>query len=296
MSLHTRRASVLVLGAALALSGCGSRSDNARATAFGDPGVAHVHGLGVDPADGTLYAATHTGIFILPTTGKAKRIADRYQDTMGFTVVGPHRFLGSGHPDQQDDELHVAGTRPLLGLIESTDAGATWKKQSLFGDADFHTLVSAHGRIYGYDSTGGRLLVSVDKKTWETVNDSVELGMFVVSPTDPDLIVATVDTGVVSSTDGGRTFSPLADAPGLVVLSWDADRGLWGADEAGNVYRTTAPNEAWSMKGRLAGEPEALLVTDDALYAAVMSPAGRTSILRSGDDGRTWRLRYKDPG
>lgn len=292
----TRRALILVLGAALALGGCGSRSDQAKTSAFEDPGVAHVHGLGVDPADGTLYAATHTGIFILPTTGRATRIADRYQDTMGFTVVGPHRFLGSGHPDQQDDKLHVAGTRPLLGLIESTDAGMTWQKRSLFGDADFHTLVSAHGRIYGYDSTGGRLLVSVDKKTWETINDSVELGMFVVSPTDPDLIIATVDTGLVSSTDGGRTFSPLADAPGLVVLSWDADRGLWGADEAGDVYQTTAPNDAWSMKGRLAGDPEALLVTDDALYAAVMSPAGRTSILRSGDDGRTWHLRYKDPG
>lgn len=28
-----------------------------------DPGVTHVHGLGIDPADGTLYAATHHGVF-----------------------------------------------------------------------------------------------------------------------------------------------------------------------------------------------------------------------------------------
>jgi hypothetical protein len=33
----------------------------------------------------------------------AERLGDRYQDTMGFTIVGPNRFLGSGHPDLRDD-------------------------------------------------------------------------------------------------------------------------------------------------------------------------------------------------
>jgi hypothetical protein len=28
----------------------------------------------------------------------AARVADIYQDTMGFTVIGPDHFLGSGHP------------------------------------------------------------------------------------------------------------------------------------------------------------------------------------------------------
>ena len=38
---------------------------------------------------------------------------------MGFTVVGPDTFLGSGHPDIR------ATDPPLLGLIESNDAAQT---------------------------------------------------------------------------------------------------------------------------------------------------------------------------
>jgi hypothetical protein len=220
-----------VIGALLT-SACGGAG--APAPTFEDPGVAHVHGLGVDPGDGTLYAATHTGIFTLPAKGKATRIADRYQDTMGFTVVGPRHFLGSGHPDQRDTQLHVEGTRPLLGLIESTDAGVTWHKQSLFGEADFHALSAAHGRVYGYEATGSRFLVTTDNKTWETRNAGIALGGFAVSPTDPEAIVATSEAGLVASSDGGRTFAPVADAPPFITVSWHAARTLWGGNRRRN--------------------------------------------------------------
>lgn len=56
-------------------------------TAGGDVGVVHVHGLGVNPKDNTLYAATHTGLFRIPADGKAMRVNGRWQDTMGFTRV-----------------------------------------------------------------------------------------------------------------------------------------------------------------------------------------------------------------
>lgn len=64
--------------------------------------VGHVHGLGVDPADGTLYVASHYGVFGVEGD-EGGRVADRWQDTMGFTIVGPGRFLGSGHPDLTED-------------------------------------------------------------------------------------------------------------------------------------------------------------------------------------------------
>jgi hypothetical protein len=44
--------------------------------------------------------------------GQARRVADRYQDTMGFTVTGPDRFLGSGYPDGRDDLPHVEISLP----------------------------------------------------------------------------------------------------------------------------------------------------------------------------------------
>lgn len=40
-------------------------------------GFGHVHALGVDPADGVLYAAGHYGVFRVPVTGEPTRVADR---------------------------------------------------------------------------------------------------------------------------------------------------------------------------------------------------------------------------
>lgn len=158
-----------------------------------------MHGLGVDPADGALYAATHFGLFRLPADGpEATRVANRYQDTMGFTVVGPNSFLGSGHPDSRED------LPPRLGLIESTDGGESWQPLSLAGEADFHTLHAAHGNVYGYEAGSGEFMVSDDRVEWET-RSRLAMRDFAVSPTDPDTLLATTERGLARSTDGGRT-------------------------------------------------------------------------------------------
>lgn len=118
-----RRSGGLLLGAVAAAVAIGvsagwlsPRRDSTTPAVADDPGVVHVHGLGVNPADGALYAATHTGLFRLDDDGRVERIADRHQDTMGFTIAGPDRFLASGHPDMRDENLRVDGKPPLLGL------------------------------------------------------------------------------------------------------------------------------------------------------------------------------------
>ncbi|MEJ7834477.1 MAG: hypothetical protein WKF79_16305 [Nocardioides sp.] len=58
----------------------------------------HIHGLGVDPGDGTLYAGTHFGLFRMTENGEPVRVADRVQDFMGFTVAGPGRFSPAAIP------------------------------------------------------------------------------------------------------------------------------------------------------------------------------------------------------
>jgi hypothetical protein len=77
------------------------RGDDSRPRQLaGEPGISHVHGLGINPADGALIVATHFDSFRVPPDGdEAVRIGDSFQDTMGFTVAGPDHFLGSGHPD-----------------------------------------------------------------------------------------------------------------------------------------------------------------------------------------------------
>jgi hypothetical protein len=281
---------VLVLGVlgVVALTG-DDGDDTAPVAGSGEPGVAHVHGLGVNPADGSILVATHYGTFRLAGDDPAQRVGDSFQDTMGLTVVGPDHFLGSGHPD-------VAGTREglpgLLGLIESTDGGETWEPVSLLGEVDFHGLAYAHDQVYGWDSTNGRFMVSADRQNWDE-RSTVDLFGFAVDPNDADHIVGGGPEGLVESSDGGSTWAP-AEGPGLLVLSWDADAGLWGADQAGAVWQQDGTE--WTQAGELPGAPQAFLATADALYAAAGGhDTDRTGIYVSGDGGRTWELRYRDP-
>src|SRR5688500_4724072 len=110
----------LLAGAFLSRSGGDDGApDRSSAGLAADPGPVHVHGLGINPADEALFIATHTGLYRAGKgERKARRVGDGLQDTMGFTIAGPNRFLGSGHPDARGI---AQGLPPHLGLIESRD-------------------------------------------------------------------------------------------------------------------------------------------------------------------------------
>jgi hypothetical protein len=266
---------------------CGSDNEPGSAGADDDIELAHVHGLGINPADDALIVATHDGAFRIAAGGdEAEPIGDR-QDTMGFTVVGPDHFLGSGHPDQAGLE---AGQPPRLGLIESTDGGASWTAISLGGEVDFHALAAAHDQVYGWDSGTGRFMVSTDGSDWD-VRSTIGIFGFAVDPADAGHIVAAGPDGLLDSTDGGTIWSAI-DGPPLVIVSWDETTGLWGVAPDGAVHHQES--SGWGLAGGLPGQPQALLATTDALYAAAFDSEGRTGIYRSTDGGDTWELHFRD--
>ena len=270
------------------MAGCGSNPPAApSASVAEDPGLIHVHGLGINPADGTLYAATHTGLFAV-RDGAGQRVANRYQDTMGFTVLGPDHFLGSGHPDLRDTQLYQPGRRPLLGLIESRDAGQTWEPLSLLGEADFHALQVTHGRVYGYDATGGRFMATSDRRRWQ-VRSKLELTSFAVSPADPELVVAATERGLVRSRDGGRRWQPIRGPAGL-LLDWQRPDALWAMTDDGQLWHSKDGGRSWRQRGRINGQPEAFLAHETNLYVAV----AQLGIVTSTDQGRSWRVLYRE--
>ncbi|MGW0732373.1 F510_1955 family glycosylhydrolase [Streptomyces sp. NPDC002851] len=243
--------------------------------------VSHIHGLGIDPADGTLYVATHNGVVAVDDKGGSKRVSDE-ADYMGFTVKGPGTFLGSGHPAPGSDE---PGNR---GLIESKDAGKTWKTLSLGGEVDFHALEYAHNTVYGYDNTNGLLRVSKDGKKWDERAELAALDI-AVSPKDPDLVLATTQNGVAKSTDGGKTFADGAE-PVLAFLSWAKADGLYGIDPQGGLHRSTDGGATWKKTGTVpGGGPQALTaVTADRILAATEG-----GVYESRDGGKTFTERLE---
>lgn len=242
--------------------------------------LGHVHGLGVDPADGMLYSATHYGLFRLPEGGKPERVSDLRQDTMSFTVVGPGHFLGSGHPDPRTGEA-----RANLGLIESTDTGRTWHPLSLSGQVDFHSLEAKHGKVVGHSRTAGALLSSEDRTSWERLA-TAPLADFTVSPASPEELVATTEQGPIRSTDGGRNFTSTPNTPLLYLLDWSKPDQLHGLDPRGRAFMSPDGGTTWEARGQLGSTPQAMTVDRDRWYVATAN-----AVLVSSDGGRTFTTR-----
>ena len=277
-----RRHLIVLLALVASLAACGDVPDSSPSgtTGASDSGPLHVHGLGINPADGALVIATHTGLFrAMPGEQRARRVGDLYQDTMGFTVVGPDRFLGSGHPDARAD------LPPLLGLIRSEDAGSTWDPVSLLGEADFHVLRAAGRQVYGFDSTKARFLVSDDEgRSWDERTPPEPLVDLAIDPRHAEHIVGSGEAGLFTSRDAGRRWRRLSrDRAGL--LAWTG--GLYLIDARGQVQRSGDAGRSWTSVGDVGGQPAAFASSDRDLLVALHDG----TVKQSTDGGRSWTVR-----
>ena len=93
---------------------------------------------------------------------------------------------------------------------------------------------------------------------------------------------------VLASTDAGRTWSPLAGTPALVLVTVQPGGSTWGLDRNGAVHRRTA-TASWESIGTVQGRPEAFAASADRLFAATAK-----GIFESRD-GKSWSMLYATP-
>lgn len=293
--MPTRAAFALTLVAAfpLALAACGG-DDSKPGGAGEEPGASapapkdqraeleHIHGLGIDPGSGSLFVATHYGLFqAAKSQTRLQRAGESRQDVMGFSVVGPQRFIGSGHPDPSQ------GSPPNMGLIESRDAGRSFKSVSLLGQADFHTLRAAGKQVYGFDGGSGKLMVSVDGgRRWVARTPPGGVFDLAISPDDPQRVVVSTDRGMFRSTNAGKAWqAQSSDTAGL--LAWIAPKRLVLVDGQGQVSTSADAGKSFTPTGTIGGPPSAFVGDGEDLYAAL----GDGSVVRSTNGGAEWVVR-----
>ena len=286
--MSPRPLTILLVLLAVTLAGCGA--DGGGSDTVGpapdsereDPG--HAHGLGVDPGDGTLYIATHNGLFTAAAGEReVQRVSEHRQDIMGLSVVGEEHLVGSGHPSPQQD------LPPHLGLIESRDGGRTWDNVSLLGDADFHVLRTQGERVYGFDGTQGRLMVSHDGgSNWRQQPPPAAMYDLAIHPEDDSRVIASTERGLYESTNAGADWR-LVDEAVAGLLAWPAGDRLYLIDGQGQIMRSADAGRRFEAAGKARGQPVAFTAHDGAIYVALADG----SVHSSDDDGRTWTLRAR---
>jgi hypothetical protein len=172
-------------------------------------------------------------------------------------VPGTGRLISSGHPGASSRMPNP------LGLMSSEDGGLSWTALSLVGEVDFHALATDGRLIAGFDGVQGIRVSDDDGRTW-TPGASIAAAALAMTP---GTVWATTEQGLQRSSDGGRTFSVVKDAPVLRLLARGADDSLWGVDLQGYAWRST-DGAAWERRAAV-GQVDAIGVADHATAYAI---------------------------
>ncbi|GIG40621.1 F510_1955 family glycosylhydrolase [Cellulomonas phragmiteti] len=276
-------ATAAALGMTLAVAACSpdDAPEDAASTSAAGAGVAqtagalpggHVHGVAIDPEDDLVYLATHEGLYRYGTSGPTR--VGPVIDLMGFTVAGPGHFYASGHPGPGTD------LPDPVGLLESTDSGATWTPLSRQGESDFHALTASGQVVVAFD--GVALRSTEDGTAWRDLPVPVAPFAMDISP-DGSTIVVTHRDGPIRSTDAGATWGPLTDAPLLQVVDWADDRTVLGVTPDGQVAVSEDAGATWASAARVEGAPHALAVRRGTTGALRVVVATADTLLESVD-------------
>lgn len=254
----------LVLGSAL-LAGCSTTGSGATTTgaalSYTDT---HVHGVERPSPEGPIHLATHDGLWIQAEDGELRRVGPVI-DLMGFSVLGPERFVASGHPGPGADLPEP------VGLIESSDGGQTWSPISRGGESDFHLLAASETGTMGYD---GAIRQTSDLRRWQEGTTPGPLTDLAVDP-GTGYAVDTADGDVLRSTDGGQSWTSWPGTPDLVLLDWAGPDTVVGLTAQGDVTVSTDSGDTWETQDALTGPVQAM--------SAGVRPDGAVEVLIATD-------------
>ena len=254
----------------------------------GSAANAYIGSIAVDPRSGVMYLGTGMGMFRVERRGATpERVVGKLMTPGGegsvssnlfLRAAGPGELLASGHPE--------GGALPEnLGLIRSTDGGATWTPVAQLGRADYHLLELFRGRVVAVEAEGSGVLVSNDGgRSFEERAPPAAPVDLAVDPSDAARMIVSTEQGVFTSTDDGRSWRP-RDAPASARLSWAGNGMLYAADSRGQVSVSADEGQTWTQRGTIGVGPNALAVGGGKLYASVANGEVRSS----ADGGKTWQ-------
>ncbi len=237
----------------------------------------------MDQVSSKVLLATHEGLY--DATGKTPvKVSTETIDLMGFTpTADPEVFYGSGHPGPG------SALQNPVGLIRSADAGKTWEPLSRQGKSDFHALSATDHGLVAFD---GKLSTSVDGITWETSSPSFSPAVLAGNPAT-SVVLATTQQGVQRSTNSGKTWNAVPNAPLMQFVAFapspeKAPTDAVGIAPDGSVHVSTDAGQTWTPTGTVQGEVQAVTALVQASGKPAIWVATATGIQLSTDAGSTF--------
>ncbi|GAB6933661.1 F510_1955 family glycosylhydrolase [Calditerricola satsumensis] len=191
----------------------------------------HLHGLGYSPDGQRLLLAAHDGLRVY-ANGEWIRPDTPGHDFMGFAPVNDG-FYASGHP------APGSNLPDPLGLVKSTDEGATLKTLGLGGEADFHVMAAGYQSrvLYAINTvpnsrmaSPGLYFTADEGKTWvksamnslpnEAITAHNAWVALAVHPTNSAVVAVGADSGLYLSTDRGHRFQPVLPQMPVTALAF----------------------------------------------------------------------------
>lgn len=202
----------------------------------------HIHGLGYINGGPEFVLSTHHGLYEYSAAGWQEANSEKH-DYMGFQAVR-EGFFTSGHPEEGSDYENP------LGLVKSTDRGASFDKLGFYGEIDFHYLAA------GYDSNAiyvinemptekmaGGLHYTVDEgTTWQEAAmnhfSSEFISNLAAHPSKEDFITIGSKDGLFISRDYGENFELLNEDKMVLAVTLTEN----------SAYYSTYENETTTLK------------------------------------------------
>lgn len=191
-----------------------------------EPVIHHAHGLAFLPDGKTLVVPAHVGIAAY-RDGRWSRAPGPVHDYMGFSAA-QGAIYSSGHP------APGSALRNPLGLVKSSDGGATWQTLALSGEADFHVMASSWrgNAVYVVNAAPnskmpqpGLYHTRDEGKSWtrgEAAGVDSQILALAAHPTDAaTLAIGTLRGGAMLSRDAGKTFRPLGAQESVTAIVFE---------------------------------------------------------------------------
>ena len=255
-----------------------------------------VGAVDVNPADGSIWMSTNTGLFRVAEGREEPEKVEGTLETPNGTgqiseqlvvrFTGEDELIASGHPPEGSQ------LPPALGLVRSSDAGKTWTSISELGKADFHAIQTSGETIVAGRYGEPAIDISTDGgKTFANKRPPDPLVDLEVDPADPRRWVASTQSGIFTSSDQGGAWRQRDPVPNA-RLAWPESSTLFRIDPGGRVKRSEDGGETWQDVGSTGGEPRALFAASaDELYVVLLDG----TVKQSTDGGATWSDRVTPP-